>query len=262
MKGFYPALRTEIMKVGKSKILWISILFFVFLGMMIGLLMFLSKHPDIAGKSSILGTKASVFGTPYWPAYLNLLVQMALSVGSIGSGIVAIWIFGREYSDNVIKDLLALPVSRYSFVVSKFIIILAWSIILVLVLFIAGIVMGFVVGLENWSWQIMRAVFINYFFSSLLTILLCTPFALIACMSRGYLLPVAFVILTLIVTQFVFVGIPGLIPWFPWAIPALFSGVAGRSASNTGLVSLLVLLITSFAGFAGTAEWWNLADQK
>jgi ABC-2 type transport system permease protein len=155
-----------------------------------------------------------------------------------------------------------LPVSRISFVVSKFIIIFFWSIILVLVLFLAGLIMGFIVGLENWSWHTTITVFRNYFIISLLTILLCTPFALIACMSRGYLLPVAFVILTLIVSQFIIVGIPGLIRWFPWTIPAMYSGMAGRSGSGAGLTSLMVLIITSLAGFAGTAAWWDLADQK
>jgi ABC-2 type transport system permease protein len=262
MKGFYAALSTEILKARKSKMLWISMLLFIFLGLMIGLLMLISKHPEIAGKSVVINTKASLIGKADWPTYLNLLIQMVLTIGSIGSGIVTIWVFGREYTDRVIKDLLALPVSRKVFVLSKFIIIVVWSILLLLLLFLTALIAGVLADLENWSPALIKNYFILYIVSAFLTVLLSSPVALITCLSRGYLLPVAFVFLTLIMTQFVYAAIPSIITYCPWAIPALFSGVAGSDMPHPGIISYSVLIITSVAGYIGTAAWWRYADQR
>ena len=262
MKGLNAAIVTEIMKARRSKMLWISVLLFVFMGLMIGLLMLLSKHPEISGKSAVLNTKASLIGKSDWPSFLNLLIQMVLTIGYIGCGIVTIWVFGREYSDRVVKDLLALPVSRIVFVLSKFIIIIFWSIILLLILFATALITGLIVNLDQWSLELALEYFRLYFISALLTILLFTPVALVTCLSRGYLLPIAFVILTLILTQFIYISAPAIIPYFPWAIPALYSGVAGSDMPHAGIISYSVLILTSVAGFLGTAAYWRFADQK
>lgn len=95
-----------------------------------------------------------------------------------------------------------------------------------------------------------------------LTMLLSTPVAFLACSSRGYLLPVGFAILTVIVTNFVAVALPNVLPCFPWAIPALYSGVEGDvPLPHAGVASYLVLLSTCILGFAETAAWWRFADQ-
>jgi ABC-2 type transport system permease protein len=79
---------------------------------------------------------------------------------------------------------------------------------------------------------------------------------------RGYLLAIAFTVASLIVTNFVAIGIPNMMPYFPWAIPALYSGIAGREAlPHAGTISYIILVSTSIAGFAGTAAWWRFADQ-
>jgi ABC-2 type transport system permease protein len=262
MNVLKAALSTEILKAKKSKMLWISILLFVFMGLMIGLLMLLAKHPEISGKSAVLNTKASMIGKSDWPSFLNLLIQMVLTIGYMGCGIVTIWVFGREYTDRVVKDLLALPVPRYIFVISKFIIIFFWSFVLLLLLFFIALITGLSVKLDQWSFALAIEYFRLYIFSSLLTVLLFSPVALITCISRGFLLPIAFVILSLILTQFIFISVPAIIPYFPWAIPALCSGVAGSDLPQAHLISYIVIILTSLAGLLGTAVYWRFADQK
>jgi ABC-2 type transport system permease protein len=262
MKGFCAALFTEAMKVSRSKMFWITLMIFAFIAIMMGLLMFVSKHPEFAGNSSVISTKASVIGKADWPSFFGLLVQMALVMGVMGPGIVSIWIFGREYSDRTVKDLLALPVSRFKIVSSKFIVIFSWSILLLFILFVSGILTGLIVKLDGWTKESFIHCCRIYTVSSLLTILLCTPVALITSISRGYLLPVAYVILTLMITQLVFLGLPSITPYFPWAIPALCSGISGPANPNPENISYFILATTSFLGFCGTAGWWQFADQN
>ena len=159
MKGLLASIQAESLKMCKAKIFIISIIFFAFIASMIGLMMYVVHHPEIAGRSAALSAKTSLFGKGDWPAFFNLLIQVILSLGPIGFGMVTSWVFGREYADRVVKDLLALPVSRSTIVISKFIIIAIWCILLVITLFISGLIVGIAVNIPGWSFTIARDSF-------------------------------------------------------------------------------------------------------
>jgi ABC-2 type transport system permease protein len=261
MKGLSASLWAEGLKVRRSKMFIGTMMIFFFIAVMLALLFLVARYPQLTGRSAIISAKTSVIGKGDWPSFLGLLIQCILSLGSMGFGLVTSWTFGREYSDRVIKDLLALPVSRFTIVVSKFIVIVIWSILLSAVLLTAGILTGLAVHIPGWSSEIAVhsiRVFAN---GTILTIFLCTPVAFIAGIGRGYLLPIGFVIIMLIITQLIGVGIPGIAPYFPWAVPALSSGVAGTAVPHPNVVGYIIFALTIIAGFFCTAAWWRYADQ-
>jgi ABC-2 type transport system permease protein len=261
MTGFNAALYVEMKKALKSKMFWGTIIFFVFLAFMLGFLMLIAKHPSIAGNSAILSAKASFISKADWHVFFGLILQMALILGLVGPAIVTIWVFGREYSDRVIKDLLALPVSRTNIVMAKFIIAFAWSILLMSLLFICALLAGLTVHLDGLSSELMLKNLRIYAVSSLLTVILFPIISLITCVSRGYLLPFGITILILISTQFLFIGLPSITPCFPWAIPGLISGVSGPFSPKPEIISYVILGLTSILGVGGTVAWWRYADQ-
>ena len=261
MNGLSPSLWAEALKVRRSKMFLITVIFFAFIACMMGLMMLVVRHPELAGRSAALSAKASFLGNGDWPSYLPLLVQVMLSLGPIGFGMVTSWVFGREYVDHTSKDLLALPVPRLAFVTAKLITILAWCLVLTLVFLITALLLALVMGLPGWSAVMVLHAYAIIVVSSLLTMLLCTPVAFLACLSRGYLLPVGFAIFTLILTNFVAIGLPGILPYFPWAVPALYTGMAGADLPPAGTISYIVLALTSIGGFLTTAVWWHKADQ-
>jgi ABC-2 type transport system permease protein len=261
MKELAASLYVEMNKVLKSKMLWGTIIFFAFIASMLGFLMLVAKHPEIAGNSDILSTKASFISKADWHGFFGLMLQMALSLGLVGPSIVTIWVFGREYSDRVIKDLLALPVSRVNIVLAKFVIAFIWSLLLMSLLFVCALLAGLAVHLDGWTNELFLHNLKIYSVVSLMTILLFPVITLITCMSRGYLLPVGVTILILISTQFIFLGLPSITPYFPWAIPGLVSGVAGPFSPKPELISYVIFGFTTILGIAGTAAWWRYADQ-
>jgi ABC-2 type transport system permease protein len=262
MKKIQAVLWMEMLKIRRSRVFSVSIYFFIFIGIMMGLLMFLSMHPEIASRSSTINMKTSLLGGSNWKAYYSLLIQLNLTVGIIGSGMVTSWGFGREFSDRVVKDLLALPVPRSSIVISKLIILFAWSIVLSFIVLVAAMLTGLAVGIPGWTPGKLLPFLKIYMACTLFNSLLITPVAFVASAGRGYMLPISFVILIMILTQLLFVGLPGLSFWFPWALPALFTGVAGEAMPPPGFLSYIIYVLTVLAGLFGTMTWWRLADQK
>jgi len=262
MKRILATFVTECLKLRRSKILWFTILFFMFIPLMMGLLFFVQKHPEISAKLGIIGTKANMlrFGNADWPAYFGFLTQGMAAIGLIGFGFVTSWVFGREYSDRTVKDILALPVSRSLIVLSKFIVVAIWCVLLIFIYFASALIFGQLINISGWSGEIIGQSAYTFTITSLLTLLLCTPVAFFASYGRGYLLPMSFVIITLLMANFT--GLLGLGPYFPWAIPGLFSVPAGTEGMQLSVVSYIILALTSLLGFVGTIAWWRYADQK
>jgi ABC-2 type transport system permease protein len=262
MKNFGVTLWAEGLKTQKSKIFSGTILFFVFIGVIMGIFMYAARHPEIAGRSAVMSSKVSMIGKGDWPSFFGLLIQMVLTVGYMGFGIAVSWLFGREYVDKTIKDIISLPVSSTTIVLSKFLLFFLWSNLLSLILFIAALLTGMLTNMPGWDFNDFIEGFSMYMQSAFFNILLCTPVAFIASLGRGYLLPIAYIILSLIITQLLFVGMPSVTLYIPWALPALHSGIAGEAAPYVVFASYVIFAIFVLLGLYGTSFWWKHADLK
>jgi len=260
MKYLSAALWAEYMKIRTSKILWITILLFIFIPLMMGLMIYIVRNPDISSKLGLMGAKASLFGNANWPVFFGILNQSIATIGIIGFGFVTAWVFGREYTERTMKDILALPISRSYIVLAKFIIVILWCIVLTLVLFAAGMLMGWLEGLEGWNQSVFLANLNKYLAISLLTMFLCTPVAFFAGYGRGIIAPLGFVFVSMILAQFI--GIAGMGAYFPWSIPGLLTVAKGTPGMNLHQSSYIILGITCLAGYLATLYWWLRADQR
>jgi ABC-2 type transport system permease protein len=250
MKGMTAAWWSEILKVRRSRIFPVTILIAIFIPVMMGFMMLIIKHPELASKARMMAIKASMIGTATWPNFFNYLSMTVTAGGLVIFGFAASWIFGREYSDRTVKDLLALPIPRSRIVQAKFLVMAAWCLLLALAV-------GRLVSLDGWSGKIVLPTFGTFIGCAFLTIAVCTPVAFFASFSRGYLLPIGFVILTLVFIQVS--NFAGYTQYIPWAVPMLITGASG--SAHPGAASYIILILTSFAGFIGTMAWWRYADQ-
>ncbi|KUG02449.1 bacitracin abc transporter, permease protein [hydrocarbon metagenome] len=259
MKRLYDAFSCEALKVMHSKIVWITFLAFLIVPFIGGFFMLILKDPEVARSYGLIGAKAQLtVGTADWISYFEFLAQ-AVSIGGLFVfGFVSSWVFGREYSDRTVKDLLALPISRTHIVGAKFITILLWCIILSAIVLMMGLWVGNMVALPGWSRELVVKGCEIFAISSILTIALSSPVAFFACVGRGYLAPLGFVVFTLILANIV--AVTGYGEFFPWAVPALYSQVAGEENALPGSISYLLVILTSFAGLIGTICWWRYAD--
>lgn len=260
MKGLYASFWAETLKVRKSKIFIISILAFSAIAILMGLMVLIIKHPWLVGQSTLLSAKSTLF-KDNWESYFEILIQIILGFGIIGFGMVSSWVFGQEFVDRTATYLLSLPVNRSTIVLSKFIIIIIWSLLLALILFIVGLITGLAVNIADWSLETTYHYFSVFLGASLLTILISTPVAFIASFSRGYMAALGYVIATLFITNMIPIAIPSIIPYIPWAIPALYTGLLGPNFASPGLVSYIILFSTCILGLLSTMAWWRFTDQ-
>jgi ABC-2 type transport system permease protein len=260
MNGFSAALWAEALKARRSKVPWLSAAAYLMIPLVGGLFMFILKNPDEARSLGLITAKAQMTaGTADWPAYLDLLAQAAAVGGAMVFALMTAWVFGREFTDHTAKELLALPTARSAIVIAKFAIIAAWAMGLICLMFAVGLGVGAVIGLPQWSIVAMQRGAGNVAASAMLTLALMPPVALLASAGRGYLPPLGWAILTVVLAQIV--AVTGWGSWFPWSVPALFSGLAGPRATQIGPHSYVMVAIVLSAGVMATLLWWRNADQ-
>jgi ABC-type transport system involved in multi-copper enzyme maturation permease subunit len=253
------ALKVELLKLRKSRMFWITAAAFSIAPLMGGFFMFVLKNPELAASTGLVGAKAQIVGEANWPSFLGLLAQMISIGGTLIFGFVTSWVFGREYTDRTVKDLLSLPYPRGIIVIAKYITVLIANLLLSIHVILVGILLGLIVGLPGWSSAVVTDGLTVIFIATLLTIALSTPVAFFACYGRGYLAPLGFVVLMVVFSQII--AAAGYGDYFPWAVPALFSGTTGE-AMPLGWSNLTPLLVTSLLGLAATLSWWLFADQN
>jgi ABC-2 type transport system permease protein len=260
MKGLAQAFRVELLKARRSRVPFFTALGFSMIPLVGGFFMIILRDPELARRMGLISVKAQMLtGVADWPTYLGFLA-MATAVGGIFLfNLVGSWVFGREYSDRTLKDLLALPTSRSAIVLAKFAVIALWSAGLVLIIYTLGLIVGNAVDLPPATADAFRQGSLTLLTTALLTIALVTPVAFIACAGHGYLAPMAAAMLFLFLAQIII--IIGYGEYFPWSIPALVSDISGNQATSIGGLSFAIVIFTSLVGVAGTLLWWELADQ-
>ncbi len=260
MIGLSAALWTEALKARRSRLLWLTALGFSLAPLMGGLFMIVLRDPEWARSTGLLTAKAQLtVGTADWPTYWGVLAQATALGGMFLFGLVATWVFGREYSDHTAKDLLALPTAREAIVVAKFVVVACWSALLTAMVWGLGWGVGSAIGLSGSSPDLTLYAAGQIAVVAGLTILLLPPFALVASAGRGYLPSIGSIFLAVFLAQIL--AALGWGPYFPWAVPSLLSGAAGPSAAELGAESYLVVALAGLAGVAGTLAWWRFADQ-
>jgi ABC-2 type transport system permease protein len=225
-----------------------------------GLFMFIMKDPERARDMGLLSVKAQLaMSTAEWTTFFSVLTQAVAIGGVIVFSIVTAWMFGREFSDHTAKDLMALPTSREAIVTAKLVIVSAWVFVTSIWIYLVGLFIGYLVDIPGWTNALAWSSFSDVLVTALMTLLLMTPVAFIASMGRGYLPPLGWAVLTIFFSQII--AATGWGDWFPWSVPALYSGVVGPRSEQLGLHSYIIVFIASLLGLAGTFMWWRNADQ-
>jgi ABC-2 type transport system permease protein len=255
MNNLAQAIWVEMLKARRSRMPLLTALGFAMVPLGGGFFMIVLKDPEMARRVGLISTKAQLtMGAADWPTYLRFLTLAVGAGGSFIFGLIASWVFGREYSDRTVKDLLALPTSRSAIVLSKLVVIALWSVAVTLIGSVITLCVGTALGLPQVPPQVFWQSGVTITVAAALTIALVTPIAFSASAWHGYLPPIGVMILAMALSQLI--NAAGWGEYFPWAVPALY--VQGEIL---GMVSYLIVILTGMVGMLGTLIWWERADQ-
>lgn len=260
MNTFYSALWTEMLKARRSKVPLFTSIGFMLAPLTGGLFMVIMKDPERAREMGLLSTKAQlVMSTAEWSTFFSMLTQAIAIGGFILFSIVTSWVFGREFADRTAKDLMAVPTSREEIVSAKLIVIAVWVLLVTILIFGVGLLVGTWVDIPGWTNHLAWSSFRDVMITAGLNLLLMTPVTFFATAGRGYLPPFGWTILAIFFAQII--AATGWGDWFPWSVPALFSGMVGPRGEQLGLHSYVLVFVASLLGLAATFYWWRNTDQ-
>jgi ABC-2 type transport system permease protein len=255
------ALWAELMKVRRSRLPLISVLAFTIAAGVGGLFMFILANPARARALGLLGAKAKLLnGAADWPTYLGFLAQTVAVGGTMIFGLIVIWIFGREFSDHTVKDLLALPTSRTTVVAAKFAVTGAWCLLLAVYTYVLGLGRRHgarAARLVRWYRRARAGRPAGHRSDDGTAD---HPARLgrirrprLPRRGRGHVRH----------------GLhradrrrARLGQYFPYSVPALYSGIAGADQPTPGVLGYMLVAAVGMAGVIATAAWWRNADQS
>lgn len=261
MNALVAAFWAEALKALRSKMTLMTVAGFMLLPLAGGFFMLILKNPEQARAMGVISTKAQLtVGVADWPAFFGMLAQGIGIGGAVLFTLITAWVFGREFSDHTVKELVALPTPRWVIVGAKFGLTALWTLALSLLVFGVGLGVGAAVDIPGWSAALQQASFVTVMTTVVLNLMLMPFVALFASWGRGYLPPIGWTILALVLANIA--SVLGYGDWFPWAVPmVVVTGMVRTNVEAVGLHSYVVVLAACLAGLAATFAWWQRADQ-
>jgi ABC-2 type transport system permease protein len=256
MKILLNMIWIELRKIIRSQLPLFTALGFLMMPLIGALLIFIYKDPQLARELGLLGTKANLLIiSADWPGYLTIMVEFTTLGGFFFFCLVISWVFGREFTDGTLKDLLAVPVPRFDILLAKFIVSALWCTALILETYAVGMILGGIIGLPGGSLAVILNGTVLLAATAVMSITLVMPFGFFASIGRGFLLPIGIAVLTAILGNLSITL--GWGEYFPWAVPALIF-----QETPIPLFSYALVALTGLAGIVGTTLWWKYADQN
>ncbi|HET6301981.1 ABC transporter permease [Microbacterium sp.] len=172
--------------------------------------------------------------TDDWAGLVSAAAQIAGAGGFVASGVVASWIFAREFADRTISRLFALPVSRGRIAIAKTAVFALWNLAAAVLTLALLLIAGTALGLgapspDEWAALVRIPVLV------VLTALAVLPVAWVASITGSLLAAIGSAVGLLVVTQ---VGVlSGSGGWMPFAAPALWA-MSGGAAVTIGQLAL------------------------
>jgi ABC-2 type transport system permease protein len=258
---FARVLATEILKLRRSKVTWLSLACFSMGPFGIALMMWIVREPGRAAQLGLLGAKANLAGIEAtWPMYFYMLTLVVGMGGMLLLSFIVAYIFGREYADSTAKNMLALPVGRHWFALAKLLVAAAWWALLVVAVLAESFAIGTLLALPGFTAALAWKAVEEAMLAAGIAFLLAPVVAWIALVGRGYMPPLGFALAMLALGQIF--SKTGWAAWFPWSIVPMLIGSVGQPVPALAPGSLLVVLATSITGVTATIAQLRLADNS
>ncbi|GIP22071.1 ABC transporter permease [Paenibacillus sp. J22TS3] len=120
-------------------------------------------------------------------SFYNTNLYVIVLIGVLLYGIITSFLFHREYTEDTLKSLLTIPVSRVSLILSKMVMLFIWILVLTLTAWGLTLILGLIGGFEDLSAELLLRTLIQYIVGGTLLFLLSTPTIFITLIYKNYM---------------------------------------------------------------------------
>ena len=238
-------IHTELLKLKRSNMFLVSIIGAAVAPFMcfVAYIMERNKRPDIPIKFDKFFSDTNLY--------------VVLLIGVLLYGVITSYLFNREYVENTLKNLLTIPVSRGSLIVSKLILLLVWIMTLTLVSWVLTLILGIIGGFEDLSTLVLIKYFKEYLIGGGLLFLLTTPVIFVTIIFKDYVPTIVFTIAITMVN--VLISNSEYSALYPWSATLVIASNAFHP-EYPPIYSYISIFITSIIGFIATISYFNRID--
>lgn len=238
-------LYTELLKLKRSNMFWVSIVGAIVAPFMcfIAYVMQKAKRPDIAIEFNVVFSDTNLY--------------VVFLIGVLLYGLITAYLFNREYVENTLKNLLTVPVSRISLIVSKLVLLLIWIMVLTIISWVMTLIFGLIGQFEGLNTTILITSFKEYIIGGGLLFLLSTPIIFVTLLFKDYVPTIAVTIAITMVN--VLISNSEYSALYPWsAILAIATNIF--RPEYPPIYSYISIFITSIIGFIATVIYFKKVD--
>src|SRR5699024_7721615 len=138
--------------------------------------------------------------------------------------VVTTYLFNREYVENTIKNIVTIPVSRVSFIMSKTLLLFMWIMMLTMIAWFLTLFLGLLTQFDGLDISLLVESFKEFSIGGVLLFILSTPIILVTLVMKNYVPTIIFTVVITLIN--VMGGSSEHRALFPWA-------AAGDIANHT-----------------------------
>jgi bacitracin transport system permease protein len=172
--------------------------------------------------------------------------------------VIASYLFSREYTENTLKTILAVPVSKVSFMIGKCFILFLWIITLTVISFFATILFGIIVKATGFNGAVFISYFMEYIADALFLFITISPFIMITLWFKNFVVPVIAVTSVAMINCVVFNENWGAL--FPWSASYLIVSGEWKQYGYPFEISLIPIITIAVIGFAVSVIYFRNED--
>jgi len=242
----------ELLKLKRSKILLIS-----FLGALVApTLMF------VQGVKTHYSEPEFVISMEHF--YENSTLYSMLMFGLIVYVVIGAYLFSREYTENTLKTIITVPVSKLSFITGKFIVFFILVIVLSIISWISiyglSAIFKAMFGLEGFSIAIATKYFGRAIIGGMIMFVTMSPFAFLSLWTKGFVVPVISAASVAMVN--VMLSNSDLGALFPWTASYLLISDGLTQTGYPYSLAISLIAVVSVFGFVVSVVYFQREDVK
>src|SRR5699024_3580181 len=131
--------------------------------------------------------------------FYNVNLYTVLIIGARLYGVVTTYLFNREYVENTIKNILTIPVSRVSCIVSKTLMLIMWIMMLTMIAWLLSLFLGLLMQFDGLDISLLVESVKEFSIGGVLLFILSTPIILVMLVMKNYVPTIIFtVVITLV----------------------------------------------------------------